>query len=691
MPFRLFFVTTAAALIAVGVFASAQEESATVETPQPAESAASIDPAPVEPVADEEADAAPEPAADAAAAKEPTADTPVLEPAEVEPTPSEAPAEGPAVVVPDAALAARPGASALASETDAARSTLEQAADAFEQLVNPSTDFGAGWLDYLRWDGMRAQLDGDESIEIAPLRATLRQLNSGAEGLERPEARAVASAVEQMIAVASLSRARDPQAVVASQSEALAELAAKEQLDPRLDLYAIERRITLLSATKEGAAAIADARSAYDQPNTHFALSAELLNRMLASPNAECIDINECILGTRVRGAGLTDSSLRVSLQPSPDVARLRFDLAGTTSSRTRGVNGPVAIRSLGTTTFNASKSVVLSDSSFMMGAAAASASTNSRTQSISKIGGGIGSRIIERIAQGRVAEQRPQADAISGQRAQRRVASRFNQRLDERLVEARQKYETELIAPLARRGAAPQWVNFSSTSDALEVRTLQANDDQLAAPSSPPSALAGEMVASVHESAASNLLSAYLGGATLRRDEPDGPPIYEGGVKPKWLDQLGDDDRPTLAEFKPWALTFRSERPVSVSFRDGKVQIAVHAAQLATEEKTYEGWDLISTYEPVRAGEGWALERLGDVEVLPTGFDPAAGRPLPSKKGATRRNLQEALNEADGRLPSRVPLDDIVLDEPAGAVSTLAVEDIQISEGWLQASLRGL
>ncbi|MEO1496554.1 MAG: hypothetical protein AAFV43_05330 [Planctomycetota bacterium] len=582
-------------------------------------------------------------------------------------------------------------ASPFDEEMQAARAELSVAMERFARRVNPNTDFGSGWLAYLEWEALGQQVQAGGPIASAVLTETLGRLNSGAEGLEISEARAVAAAIARVVGLNSLSRAQDPAAFIAKQGAAASALATKPELDPRIDVFAIEQRLALLGVTDFGLDATAAIRARFSQPNTLVAVQTSLLNRMLASPGAECVDVSDCILGTRIKGNGLTRSSLRVSTLQAGDRARLRFSLSGKTNSRTRGVNGPVAIRSLGATTFNASKVVELSADAFRMQHAAATASTRSTTQSVSKIGGGIGSRIIERIAKGRVAEQRGQADAIAGRRAGGRVAARFDERLNERLIDARRRYDDQLIAPLKRRGAEPRSIAFATTPSSLVVATTQANHVQLAADTPPPAMLDGELVVSVHESAVANVLAAYLGGATLRRDEPDGPPIYQGGVTPAWLEKMGDRERPTLAEFKPWAITFRSARPISVGFRAGRVRLAIHAAVLATDEKSYEGWDLISTYEPVRAGEGWALERQGDVEVLPTGFDPASGKRLPSQKGALRRNLQAAMNDAEGRMPSRVPLDDVVLDRPAGAVRSLAVDEIVVADGWLQTAWRAL
>ncbi|TWT47507.1 hypothetical protein [Botrimarina hoheduenensis] len=617
-----------------------------------------------------------------------TVDSAIVEPAVIE-APVGSPAVIPPTIVPEPAPAPAPFAAIdrIPDELEASRRELAAAAVRLEQRLNPATSFGAGWLEYLEWDGVQKQLAPGSDTDPAAASLTFHRLNSGAAGLELSEPRAVADALQRYMALATVARAQDRGQFIARQAKAIERLAEKASLDPRLDVYALEQRLNLLLSTADGAEAARAVRQRFARPNLRAQISTTLLQRMLASPGAECVNVDDCILGTRIRGTGLTTASLRVATLPSYDRARLGFTLSGNTRSQTRGVNGPVAIRSLGDTRFQAAKTVELTETAFRMLGANASATTNSRTQSISKIGGGIGSRLVERIAQGRVAEQRPRADSIAGSRAAGRVAQGFDERLNERLIEARQNFDKKLIHPLRRRGVAPRPLLFSTTSHALLVQSVQASETQLAARQDPPAKLAGELLTSVHESAASNLLGGYLSGVTLGRAEADGPTTFTGGVKPEWLDELKDESRPTLAEFKPWTLRFRAARPVSIGFQDGKVVLALHAAEITAGEKNYQDWDLISTYQPVRAGEGWALEREGEVEVLPTGFDPESGKRLPSQKGALRRNLQAALNDAEGRLPRRVPLDAILLDNPFGAVRALQVEQIAIDAGWLEAS----
>ena len=140
-----------------------------------------------------------------------------------------------------------------------------------------------------------------------------------------------------------------------------------------------------------------------------------MLGRLANQMVTDCAPVEDCILGTSIRGTGYTSGLLSVSTLPAADRARLAFSLRGTTRSSTRGVNGPVAIYSTGQTHFTAHKIVELSDRKFRMMPSSASAQTRTRTGEIEKIDGGLFSGLIERIAADRVAEKKPQAGRHRG------------------------------------------------------------------------------------------------------------------------------------------------------------------------------------------------------------------------------------------------------------------------------------
>ena len=212
------------------------------------------------------------------------------------------------------------------------------------------------------------------------------------------------------------------------------------------------------------------------------------------------------------------------------------------------------------------------------------------------------------------------------------------------------------------------------------------ANDTQLAAWGEPPAPLPAPLSARLHQTAINNLLDAYLGGATLRRDSVE-EPTRINIVTPSWLELKAD--QPAEGEkFQPWAMRLRSDRPISVELHEGKLTAIIHAEQIRVEDKTYDNWDLVAVFEPQQVEGVWKLVRQGDIDVLPTRFDPASGGRLNSAEVGLRNNLSDAINKGN-RIPQTVEIDPIDLTKRKGPVSHLWMEGIAIHDGWVAIGWR--
>ncbi len=590
--------------------------------------------------------------------------------------------------LPSLADAAKTSFAPLTSEDlAAARARLADRVVAVERLVNPSTEFGARWLSYLAWEGVQKQLAPGSEPDLAAARETLRRLSSGADGLDRSELQQVADALEDYIAVASFAPAPPERQVQSFEAtvDGLAErLDNPQALQSARGSHEVERRLALLdgldSLGREDAL-LRVIRNEYGRPNAYIEVDTPTLNRLVGRSINDCDPLTDCILGTSIRGTGATNGLLTVSTLPSAGQARLLFQLSGSNYSNTVGVNGPVQIRSVGTTNFSAAKLVTLSDDRFAVSPASANARTRTRTQSVSKIGGGLGSRLIEKIARQRVADQKAQAEAIAADHAEARVKNRLNEELGLRITDARGDYDARFTRRLRQRRASPRSIDYHTTSNSLTIDAVLADNRQLAAWEAPPVAVPAPISARLHQTAVNNLLDAYLGGATLSRDSVE-EPTRINIVAPEWLELKADP--PAEGErFQPWSLRLRADRPISTELHEGKLTAIIHAEQIRVEDKSYENWDLVAVYEPQVIDGRWRLVRQGDVDVLPTRFDPASGGRLTSGEVGLRNNLSDAINKGE-RFPQTVEIDPIDLSDRNGPVKNLIMQGIVIHEGWV-------
>ena len=83
----------------------------------------------------------------------------------------------------------------------------------------------------------------------------------------------------------------------------------------------------------------------------------------------------------------------------------------------------------------------------------------------------------------------------------------------------------------------------------------------------------------------------------------------------------------------------------------------------------------------------GLLLTRSGDVDVLPTNFDPATGRGLSTRQVGLRSNLIKVINDltnqGDG-FPKTLEMPMIRLAGELADLGTLALEGSKSENGWL-------
>ena len=571
------------------------------------------------------------------------------------------------------------------TKLEEARSKLASQAVTVERFLNPNSSFGQGWLDYLAWDGIQSQIGSGSAPDLAAANKTLARLRSGAEGVESDTLQNFSDSLERYIAVANFARAKDNQSqIYEKQVTTLTNLLDNADLGNARDSFEVERRLALLSGV--GSNELLDSvRSEFGHPNVLIDASSDFIQKVVNRCVNECKPVTDCILGTSIRGTGCTDGLLTVSMRPAYDRALLDFTLSGITNSSTRGVNGPVAIYSNGLTTFSVSKSISLSDEAFYTYPACASAKTRSTTCDIKKIGGGFGAKFIEKIAEKKVSQKRNKADAIASDHAEDRYEDGIDEELDEKIRDARQDYLDKFKKPLARRGASPQSVNYSTTSDSLHVNLTQATNKQLAAPDTAPAgSLDHSLSARVHQSAINNFLAASLGGATLAKEDANGEATMTGKIKPEWMEKDDDEEEEPNEDFKPWEITFRDIRPVSCEITPEGIALTIHTNIITVGDETFKGWDLTAKFAPELVDGQWKLIRQGPVDMLPTSFDPRKGKGLRSQQLALRANLNKAVNEPEDRLPMEIDIHEIDLSESDSQLNSLTLESINLHNGWV-------
>lgn len=575
------------------------------------------------------------------------------------------------------------------------RDHLIREATAFERWLRPGTPYGDGWMEYLEWGAVQKALASDDRPDVAPLRNTLGRFRAGAKGTERHAFRRVADALEQYIDRVEITRARDQQGVMSQQFDLLKQYVERYERDRSARArFEIERRLDLLSGIGRGDALSRAITDRFRQPNIRMSLSSQFLDKAVFDRIDDVGPVRDCILGTSIYGTGHTIGHASLRTLRADDRAAVEIVITGTTHSQTTGYNSPVVIRSSAQTHFTGRKRVDFLDDNFWNYPAVVHATTRSQTHSVQKQGGGFGSRLVERIGSRRVAESKPQADAIAANHAEARIRREMDDEILPKLQNARFDYLDQFKRPFSQRNADPESVRFSSTERSVEMAMLQRGRGLLGADSPPPAPGDHDLTLRLHETGIANVAAALLGGATLsQRSRSDDPSLNV--TLPEWLDDAmkrareenEEEEVVSDEDFKPWALRFRRGRPVTVELTGNTVKLTLHATEIETGENVYRNWDISATYALEPQEGSLLLARQGDIEVIPTRFDPTEGGRLTSREVGERSNLAKELNRQadDGRgLAREFKIDPIALKDDLEHLGPLMLRTATSDEGWL-------
>jgi hypothetical protein len=277
--------------------------------------------------------------------------------------------------------------------------------------------------------------------------------------------------------------------------------------------------------------------------------------------------------------------------------------MTGVSRSNNVGYNRSVTICTQGYTTLSASKRIFVDANGLQVQPAVAVADTDTDITGISaKL------RIIEKIAERKVAQSAGEAQAIASKRAEARKERRIDEQAGADLARASDAYQNKFRRPLLRKDAFPQVLDFSTTADSLRVTALHAGHDRLGAPNAAPRLTERhDLAVRVHESLVGNAGETGIGGRTLT-DERLAEILKEAtGEVPEELQITEDKD--------PWSITFAPDRPLSVAFEDQTVTIAIHGQRFTRGDREIRKDMLISAkYKLEQQGNGSKLTREGDV-----------------------------------------------------------------------------
>ena len=539
---------------------------------------------------------------------------------------------------------------------------------------------GPDWRKWLDWRALEEQAAAGSAADPRLLRRLEERLGATETGLDMPEFARVRRAVTRYAEAADAARGDGSSRLsqrLTTLSSALLSAAATGSAEMLAPVPPILER---LSEAGQSADLVSAVRGTMSRPNILIEVHERLLATAVDRPVDQVTPVDETVLGTRVRGSGRTTGSVRLDFVPSPDRAAFDIVLAGRNVAHTRGSQGPVTVHSRGVTDISARRRVFLDEHVAAASPVQAAASTSTQVTGIG-VNRRFGQRLIRKIASRRVAEMRPQAEAIAEQRARERVRRQFEEQTAPALGQFEEQFRTRVRQPLEARGLYPEMLHMNTTDSALLITARKALAAQVAAASGPPPAAAGSVVtARVHESAANNVLEEKFGGRIFTHEDVERIARDFDAKPPEALDNE--------EEQKPWAVTFAKYRPITVSAADDRVKLMLRGDKFVSGERSFPGMDVWVTYAMACGPGGRLLVREGDVQIYPPGFKPGGGEKMSMQETSLRRILQKRFDKvfkSEIEIPAELPL-----KGEMAAVGPLCMNQLESRrDGWIVAGWR--
>ena len=553
---------------------------------------------------------------------------------------------------------------------NAGRTRLLQAVSHVERfLQGGSGDREVAWKTYLEWNDF-ANAISQPAIDADQLETTRQRLMRGDEGLELGPFSDLRRALDHY-KLASWALSNDSvDGVIKKEMESLVAALEKDTSQPQTRAE-ITRGMRILARLGQQPALVQRIQNYFQRNNLRVFISGDYISQGLSQSVNETAPIRENILGTSFSGNGTTTGFASTQLVPDPNRAVIDIVFSGNTYSRLRGLNGPVTVFSSGNTTVNSRKRLFVDINGVESLPATARCVSGSNVDSI-QASRSIGSRIVERIAWNRANSQRAQAQQIASRRAEIRAQRRMDERAAPLIADANAKVDSDLKRKLTRRNLYPKDIHLSTTNQYVIATGKQANEEQLAAPNSPPPVVGlHRMIMQLHETAIINSAESAVAGMRLT-DERVVELLEEANREvPEALKISEDKDA--------WSMTFDWNQPLSVQFNDRTVKIGVRGQKFVRGDRVVDRtMEIGATYEMAATPTGVRLTRQGDVEVT---FPGREGDQQSILDVGTKTFFQ---SKFESLFKEEIVGEGIELPGRFANVGKLRLTEVGSSDGWL-------
>lgn len=439
----------------------------------------------------------------------------------------------------------------------------------------------------------------------------------------------------------------------------------KQPTGPRGRRIAIASQRFASASTAEGAQLAATINENYRNANIRFALSSELIERLLPTPEPTRSPVRDRIAGAPVRGQSVTRTKLGVALIPDEQAWRLGLEARGVVSSDTVSDGGAARLRSRGETNFVARKLIVVGANGVSAAPAVASARAQSRLMGISSSYDSVplvGS-YIRSTARDRYGMARRRATGQVQVRVEKQVRKALDTRTAPAIDRLEQRYANSVVERAAALGLDVTPLEMRTTEKRIISRVRLANSEQLGSHTPRMRAPSNSLLSfQLHESAVNNTIEGLgLSNAKLTATE----------LRERIRDRLQVEESETPEEEERAVFWFAKNDPVRVRFVDGRVQMTMAINEMVVAGRRHRAFKVHTFYRPESTGLKPTLVQDGTPQI--------EGR----MRTASRLHLHGVLGKMLGE-SRRITLERALKPEVAEKLQGISTSQFVIEDGWL-------
>jgi hypothetical protein len=528
----------------------------------------------------------------------------------------------------------------------------------------------AAWKAWLGWDGLTAAVNGDAADRSVVLDFE-KKLRQNVKGLEHEKFRRLHRELKSLAAHVELATANDPEELHHTRLSEAKRLAENLGETPNhADADECAQLLDWLREIDGGDIALTnEVRTRFANPNGLAQVSARFLNYLAQRTIENSQPFTTTSMGANSSGTANTRASAGIRFTPNASAAAINLSLEGTVSMpNTVSTRRRVSVFSSAEVAIRAQKQVMLDKKGLRFAPATATADADVAINDVAA------PRLIERLAWRQATRMRPEAAADTSRRVADEIESEADELSSELLSAAHRILCDEIIAPLVRRDAMPERLEFSTTLEHLSFLFLQRNTAQLGA-GKPAAQFAksDDVAARVHESFINNLAASVLPGHTV--------------TDRQWLELLnlmtGHRPRGLWVHDRsiPWSVTFADTRPITARMIDGRLGITLRFDSVRWgDDRWTTPVTIEARFEPKIGRDGPAFIREGDVQIV---VEAAESMPTEKSPADLRRMLSRKFSAV---FPAELHFDGLV-PPTGGALSKLRdlhLRDFYCQDGWL-------